>query len=395
MVVMPIIRIASLFIILSLLFSASACRLSYILHAAAGQFRLLHNSIPVEEALKEHSLSPKRRERLLLVAQVKDFGENELGLKRTQNYQTVYLESQQPPIYTISASPKDRLSRMTWWFPVVGRMPYLGFFDMKSARAEKERLLEKDLDVIISVAGAYSTLGWFEDPVTLNLLEGSKVDLVETILHEMTHTTLYVKGEGEFNEGLAVLVGKMGTIQFLEKTYGPSDPLTIEAKKNLEDERKFSSFLASLLQELEALYNSSISYQEKLTQRELVFARSLREFSRLKIQLQTDQFAQFDSFKLNNAYLMSLGLYHQHFHLFEAVLKEKGNSIKETILFFQDLSKEEGNIFESLRDRLRLTETVKSLTRSFLAGKRPFPPRSTPMKDNTEWAVVSITDLLA
>lgn len=365
---MRITRTLSIFIILALLFSTTACRLSYVLHAAAGQVRLLNNSIPVEQALKTRSLGPDQIERLHLVARVKAFGENELGLKETENYQTVYLESHQPPIYVVAASPKDRLIRKTWWFPVVGRMPSLGFFDKERARAEQERLLKKDLDVILGVADAYSTLGWFQDPVTLNLLEGSTVDLVETILHEMTHTTLYLKGEGEFNEGLAVLVGKVGAIQFLEKTFGPSDPLTIEAKKNVEDERIFSAFLASLLQQLEQLYDSPISYEEKLTQREKVFERSLVKFGEIKGQFQTYRFTYFDSAKMNNAYLLSIGLYHRHFHLFEAILKEKGNSIKETILFLRQFTKEEGDIFKRLQDRLRLAETPQLRIRGFLAA---------------------------
>jgi predicted aminopeptidase len=365
---MRITRTLSVFTILALLFSATACRLSYVLHAAAGQVRLLHHSIPVEEALKKDTLGPDQRERLHLVAQVKAFGEKELGLRETENYQTVYLKSHQPPIYVVAASPKDRLVRKTWWFPVVGQMPSLGFFDKELATAEKEKLLKNDLDVIMGVADAYSTLGWFQDPVTLNLLEGSTVDLVEIILHEMTHTTLYLKDEGEFNEGLAVLVGKVGAFQFLEKTFGSSDPLTMEAKKNLEDERIFSSFLASLLQQLERLYGSPISYKEKLNQREKVFERSLVKFDEIKGQLQTDRFAHFGSAKMNNAYLLSIGLYHRHFHLFEAILKEKENSIQETILFLRQFAKEEGDIFKRLQDRLRRTETLHLYARNFLAA---------------------------
>lgn len=365
---MRITRILSIFTILALLFSATACRLSYVLHAAAGQARLLNNSIPVEEALKADSLGSHERARLRLVAQVKAFGEDELGLKETENYQTVYLKSHNPPIYVVAASPKDRLVRKSWWFPIVGRMPYLGFFDEERARGEKERLIEKDLDVIMGVADAYSTLGWFQDPVTLNLLTGSTVNLVETILHEMTHTTLYLKGGGEFNEGLAGMVGKVGAIQFLEKTFGPSDPFTIEAKKNLEDERIFSPFLASLLQQLELLYDTSMGYEEKLAGREKVFERSLVKFKRLKGQLQTDRFTHFESAKMNNAHLLSIGLYHRHSHLFEALLEEKGNSIRETLLFLQEFTKQEGDIFERLQERLRRTETPNLRSRRFLAA---------------------------
>jgi predicted aminopeptidase len=185
--------------------------------------------------------------------------------------------------------------------------------------------------------------------VTLNLLKGSTADLVETILHEMTHTTLYLKGQGEFNEGLAGLVGKVGAVRFLEETYGPSDPLTIEAKKNLEDERIFSAFLSHFLEELDELYGSSLSYQEKLAKRETVFAKALRDFGQLRHEWQTNRFIYFEGATLNNAYLMIIGLYHRHFHLFEAVLKENGDSVRETLSFFRDLAKREGDILENAR----------------------------------------------
>ena len=301
------------------------------------------------EALNNDSLTKEQKDRLRLVARIKDFGEKALGLKKTRNYQTVYLNSGQHPIYCVSASPKDRLERITWWFPVVGDMPYLGFFELKKAKAEKNNLVKKNLDVTIGTANAYSTLGWFRDPVTLNLIKGSIVDLVETILHEMTHATLYVKGQGEFNEGLAVLVGKMGSLLFLESTFGHSHPFTIEVKKSIEDERIFSSFLNSLLEKLEHLYNAPISYQDKLGGREKIFSAFLDDFSILKGTLQTRRFTGFGRMELNNAYLLSIGLYHRHFHSFEAILKEKGGSIRETLAFFRGLSKKEGDILENAR----------------------------------------------
>ena len=324
----------------------AGCELTYLFHVAAGQFRLVSGSIPLETALEGNSLAPPQKEHLLLVPLIKDFGEKELGLRKTQNYQTVYLKSSQRPIYTVSASPKDRLTRKTWWFPVVGDMPYLGFFDRENAKAEKEELLKRGLDVTVGMADAYSTLGWFQDPVTLNLIDGSTVNLVETILHEMTHTTLYVKGQGEFNEGLAVLVGKVGAVRFLEKNYGFSNHLTIEAKKALEDEAVFSGFLATLFERLELLYNSPIGYQEKLIEREKIFSEALVAFGRVAQTLKTRRFIHFGRGGLNNAYLMSVGLYHRHFHLFETVLQKQGGSVKGMLAFFQGLSKQEGDILE-------------------------------------------------
>ncbi len=355
-------------IILVLILLSSGCRMAYICHVAVGQFRLINDSIPVEDALKKNSLEYEQKERLRLVARIKEFGEKNLGLKKTGNYETVYLESNKRPIYVVSASPKERLARITWWFPVAGDMPYLGFFDLDKAQAEKEELIKRDLDVILGMAEAYSTLGWFKDPVTLNLVEGSTVDLAETILHEMTHTTLYIKGRGEFNEGLAVLVGKVGAFLFLDQTFGPSHPFTVEARKSIEDERTFCSFLNPLLKSLEHLYGSQMNYQEKIVQREKIFAASMKDFSRIKGELQTDRFIRFGCKGMNNAYLMSIGLYHRHFHLFESVLKKKGNSIRDTIAFFKDLGGEGNDILESTRKWLNAGNCSRDgrVLRSFL-----------------------------
>ncbi|MGD2126468.1 MAG: aminopeptidase, partial [Desulfobacteraceae bacterium] len=359
--------------IVTIIFFLTGCRLTYILQAAAGQFRLLQGALPVEEALRNDSLSATQKDRLCLVAKIKDFAEKELGLKKTSNYETIYTKSSQPPVYIVSAAPKDRLSLVTWWFPVVGKMPYLGFFDLDRARAEKKKLVEKDLDTVIGRAEAYSTLGWFKDPVTLNLIEGSTLDLVETILHEMTHTTLYKKGRGEFNEGLAVLVGKQGAYLFMQSTYGPSHPLTLEAQKSIRDEALFSTFLTSLLAKLEHLYDSSLTYEEKMTEREKVFAEALAQFKVLKGELQTRRFFRFGDATLNNAYLMSIALYHRHYHLFESVLRRNGNSIKEMLIFLKVLTKRDGNILKMMQDWLEGPGEMQSCNRSILKGQRLSP----------------------
>jgi predicted aminopeptidase len=242
---------------------------------------------------------------------------------------------------------------MTWWFPVAGHVPYLGFFDLEAAKKERDSLLADDLDTFIGKAEAYSTLGWFKDPLTLSLIQGSDLNLVETILHEMTHTTLYVKGQGEFNEGLAQLVGKRGALLFCEKAFGPSHPVTQEARDSITDEVLFSSYLVSLLSELDTLYKETQQpYSLKLSKREEVFARHLEKFKAVKEQMRTGRFANFGQGGLNNAYLMSVGLYHRHYSLFETVLAQKGNSIKDLLLFFRDLSEDKGNLIDRTRECL-------------------------------------------
>jgi predicted aminopeptidase len=330
-----------------LILFCSGCDIAYLFHAAAGQFHILNDSIPIQAALNDRSLSPDEQERLRLVARIKAFGEKDLGLKETDNYETVYLSSSKRPIYTVSASPKDRLCQKTWWFPFVGDIPYLGFFDRERAREERDRLAAQGLDVFIGVADAYSTLGWFKDPVTLNLIQGTTPDLGEIILHEMTHTTLYLKGQSAFNEGLAVLVGKVGAVHFFEHTFGPLHPFTRKAKASLDDERRFSGFLNGLMDKLESLYGSSLSYEEKLTRREAIFSNALETFKGLSKEFKTDRFSRFGQAPLNNAYLQAVGLYHRHFDLFEAVLKAKGGSIREVLSFFEGLARENNDLLKA------------------------------------------------
>jgi len=336
-------------IALIMILPLSGCRFTYILHAASNQFRLMHNSINVDDALKGDSLEADHKRRLEMVAGIKDFGEKELCLKKTQSYQTVYIESAQPLVYTISASPKDSLSRISWWFPIVGDMPYLGFFDLKKAEKEKEKLISKGLDVSIGVAVAYSTLGWFKDPLTLNLLEESTVELTETILHEMTHSTLYIKGQAEFNEGLANLVGKAGALSFMKMSFGDTHPFTIEAENSIADERMFSSFLDSLLEKLEQLYTSDITYDEKLAQREKIFTSSLDEFDNIRKNFKTDRFNSFGRYGLNNAYLMSIALYHRHFRQFESVLNQNNNSICDMLSYFGKRANEDTEMLRMIK----------------------------------------------
>lgn len=338
-------------LLLLLLITAGGCQVGYILQAASGEYTLLSKSVPLEQGLKSASLGPAEKLRLALVPEVKAFGVKVLGLKQTGSYQSVYLDSPRPPVYTLCASPKDRLSLVTWWFPIVGNVPYLGFFDLEKAEQERDKLLKKGYDCIIGRADAYSTLGWFKDPVTLNLLEGSTLGLVQIILHEMTHATLYVKGQPAFNEGLAVMVGHIGALSFFEKKYGSRYPLTIEARESIQDERLFSAFLSSVLERLQTLYASPLDYQAKLRARETVFSDSMKEFQRLKKKLKTKRFLAFGSQGLNNAYLMVIALYHRHFNLFETVLRRNGGDIRKTILFLKNLShRKNGDLLEQMQE---------------------------------------------
>ncbi len=322
----------------------SGCSLSYLMHAAAGQIRILHQAVPMRQALEDPTLEALEKERLLLVKQIKEFGETELGLAPTDNYETVYLGLEANPVYTVTAAHKTRLELVTWWFPVVGRMPYLGYFNPDSAEDRKQRLERKGLDVVIWPAEAYSTLGWFQDPIHRNLLRKDPVELADTILHEMTHATLYVKGQPAFNETLASVVGKRGALAFMEAAFGKDSIEALNARAMIRDERRFSDFIEGLVSRLTSLYSMPLSEEEKLISREEVFKEAVAEFKNLERELETEQFRGFGSRGLNNAYILAVALYHAHFNLFEAVLEVQNGSIPGLLETFRMLSEKQGDL---------------------------------------------------
>src|SRR5690606_18969091 len=112
----------------------------------------------------------------------------------------------------------DRLEFVTWWFPVVGSVPYIGYFDKADRDAKATELKQQGYDVSVGGAGAFSSLGWFEDPIFSSMLDRGPADTAHLFIHELTHRTLWIPGSTEFNENLAEYVSYRLTPQYLRKT---------------------------------------------------------------------------------------------------------------------------------------------------------------------------------
>jgi predicted aminopeptidase len=144
-----LLRLCVLFLALPLMWACSGA--TYLFHAAIGQYERIADAVPIQDALKDPSLGDQESAHLNMIGPLKQFAVERLGLKPTESYSTVCLKPQSSFIYTVSASPKDLLSRVTWWFPVVGRVPYLGFFDLTEARAKGKSLAKEGMERLISL----------------------------------------------------------------------------------------------------------------------------------------------------------------------------------------------------------------------------------------------------
>lgn len=255
-----------------LLFTFCLTQLSscYVLKQGVGQFKLHFSQVPVEDAILTEE-NAKFRDLLASVPEVKRFAIETLKLNTNQNY-THYLKVEgEGVVYVVTASHKDKLEPYTWWFPVIGSVPYKGFFNKVDALALESELKNMGLDTWLFAAPAYSTLGWFRDPVTTPMLRKGKFSLTSTLIHEMVHTTLYIEGQGDFNEQLASFVGTKGALAFLEYKGLLTPTVQDNIMAALERRQRLSETIQEYIRQLKSLYNSDIDREQQLLRRETLF----------------------------------------------------------------------------------------------------------------------------
>lgn len=291
----------------------------YLLRQAAGQWRIVRRRRKLTEVLP--SLAPEQRAKIVLVRDAAAFGRDRVGLKAGRSFTTYYDTGGRPVSYVVSACPKDKLEPVTWWFPIAGRVPYKGYFKLEDARAEKARLEARGLDVSLDGVAAYSTLGWFADPLFSSLLAWPDFRLAELTIHELVHGTVYSKRDGDFNEGLASFIGGEAALRFLKERDGPEAPSVREAEALRDDDRRVEVLLRGVQAKLKELYASGLPLEEKLRRRETAFAEADKDFKELRPALHS---SEYDGLMhgFNNAVLLA-NLRYEGGDLFEKAFREE------------------------------------------------------------------------
>ena len=213
--------------------------------------RLLCARIPVEELRREPGTAPELRAQLDRVDEVRRYAAD-LGLDVGGRYTEYAPWPGDFVVTTVVATRPGEVVPVTSWFPIVGSVPYRGYFDAESAAAEAERLRKKDLDVCQQRVRAYSTLGWFDDPLTGPMLRQDEGTLVETLFHELLHATVFVPGDPEFSEGVAAFYGQEARVRF----YTDRDGAEAGARERriVSEMRRLSAEILALRRAVEALY---------------------------------------------------------------------------------------------------------------------------------------------
>lgn len=267
-------RFSRALLVASALASASCVEFDYLLHAAEGQLDLACRARSIESSVENDDLDPRTRALLADVPNMKAFAEKN-GLQPTESYETFVALDRSSVVYTVSAAPPLSLEPKRWTFPIAGEVPYLGWFD-KHLAVQQARWLEADgYDVDVRGAAAYSTLGWFSDPVLSSMIESAPdalAELANTILHESVHATVYIPGQSSFNEGLATYLGDELTVRFLDSRFGENSPELREWQEGERRGKQVRKRFHEAYKELDALYKSELPDAEKLDKKATILA---------------------------------------------------------------------------------------------------------------------------
>ena len=330
----------------------AGCNPVYILKAGVQQAKILAARTPIPEVVADPATDEDTRGKLLLVMEARRWAGEVLELDVGTSYTTFVRMPSDTLSHILSAAYQDRFAAKTWWFPVVGRMPYKGYFDLEDARAAARGLEADGFDTWIRPTTAYSTLGWFSDPVMSTLLRNDTVGLVETILHEISHQHLFVPGNGRFNESFATWVGNAAAIRFFceREGGGPDTVWCNRARGRWQDAMRFSVFLDGVVDELTDLYaRPDLETPEVLARREVVFAEALERF-RTEVQpgFVAVTYGSFLTTPLNNATLLSRMLYYHRLRDFQALQEAHGGDLVAAIEVLRAASERGENPFSAL-----------------------------------------------
>jgi predicted aminopeptidase len=239
----------------------SSCETGYLIKNSYYQLRLLQKREPIESILQQEKLNAEEKRKLQLAQEAKQFAEEKMGLATTKNYTSYVALDEKYLTYVVSASEKWNLQAIQWSFPITGAVPYKGFFQENQAVEFEKELLLNNVDTYRRGVSAYSTLGWFNDPIYSSMLNYNDEDLVNTIIHETVHATIYIPSSADFNERLASFLGNQGTLEFYRQKEGPHSLTVLKIIENNHDEAVFAKFISEELVKLEAWY-PTISVQD-------------------------------------------------------------------------------------------------------------------------------------
>ncbi|MBI4584001.1 MAG: aminopeptidase [Planctomycetes bacterium] len=317
------------------------CQSGYVLRQGIGELGILWGAKRVEnEAGGEAGqlqLGEAQRRNLELIPEIRRFAREEIGLEVGDAYTAYYETGGKAISYIVSAAHPLAMIPYRWSFPFVGEVAYKGFFDRADAEAERDRLAQAGWDTRLSEVGAFSTLGWFEDPILSTMLDLPPGELAELLIHELIHRTVFFKDRIALNESLAAAVARAGARRFIEKRFGSPSPELAGYFAGLEEADFHNRLLHRLRQDLDALYRSALPDPVKRRRKAAIFATA----SAAMFPEPAAPGKARPALPPSNALILASGQYQEHVPMMEKLLDHFDGDLPRLVAFLKSLPKDE------------------------------------------------------
>jgi len=317
-----------------LLLISSCSSISYYLDAANGHLSILADQEAIKDILDKKDIDPVLQSKLILATRARDFASSEMQLPNNDSYR-YYSDIKRPyVVWNVIATEQYSVKAKQWCFLVVGCVSYRGYFNKKDAEEYADSLASQGFDVNVAGAQAYSTLGWFDDPLLNTMIQHSEGRLVGLIIHELAHQQIYIDNDTSFNEAFATSVEAEGIKRWFEQSTTAEPKLQQKLYQKYKITRKreiqFKQLLKTTQIQLEALFESSRFKNSKTKDKlkKAVFSQLQQNYKNLKSSWQ--QYSGYDAWmsrELNNAHLALVATYNDRVPAFQSILKSVNGDV--------------------------------------------------------------------
>ncbi|MCB1173428.1 MAG: aminopeptidase [Leptospiraceae bacterium] len=291
-------------ILLLLLPGTNQC-VAYLGQATMGQLEIMWYRRPIESVIQDPATPKEMRAKLLFIESVREFARQKMHLQVDQTYQQITILDRDSLAWNVSASDRLQFQALEYYFPIVGTVPYLGYFDKKDAVAKVQELEGEGYDVALSEIGAYSTLGWFDDPLISTQLKASRPYLAELLIHECSHATIWFTDDVRFNESFANFTGQQGALEFLQHSWGAKDPRLQKMLIFHYEQIQLRQWFRDTARALENNYASNLDDRAKLLAKAKIIAAFQNKLRSKQLEMQVLNLQPLIEKKLNNAHFLA------------------------------------------------------------------------------------------
>ena len=337
-------KIFRLSLYLSIVLALSACSsLSYYTQSVVGHSRLMLARQPLEKAIA--SSTGELKTQLDLAKQIRQFAVDELDLPDNRSYKSYVALKRDYPVWTVVAAPEFSLEAKQWCYLVIGCAAYRGYFSKAAAQRYADKLKREGLDVTVGGASAYSTLGWFADPLLPSMLNQGKANLADVLFHELAHQQLYINGDSGFNEAFASIVGELGAQRWLQSL--DDQQALAKYQAGLQASIDFEDLLAQTRVTLSQVYESKADDDEKRKNKQRILQQLKADYQQLKNRKWNgvDWYGRWFGKPINNARLAAISTYRNRIPELKELFADCDNSFSR----FYAILKEQASFDESQR----------------------------------------------